>query len=188
MVENLLWLARLLFLGLIYWFFFKLIRVVTGDLGEISSGNRPSGEGQPVEGRSGEDEGRSGGGRGGRGNQRNRGGSLPVPALCLRRKPEQAEIYARLPDGQERAIEAGQAVPLGEGVSIGRNPDNQVVVMESFVSGRHARIYRQDGGYWVEDAGSTNGTFLNGRRLKKSHKLRLGDKIALGDTVFEFAR
>ncbi len=185
MVENLLWLARLLFLGLIYWFFFKLIRVVTVDLGEISSGSRPLGEGQPVEGPWGEDEGRSGGGRG---NQRNRGGDQPVPALYLRKKPEQAEIYVRLPDGKEQFIGAGQAVPLGEGVSIGRNPDNQVVVMESFVSGRHARIYRQDSGYWVEDVGSTNGTFLNGKRLKKSHKLRFGDKIALGDTVFEFAR
>lgn len=177
MVENLLWLARLLFLGLVYWFFFKLIRAVTVDFRGTFAENgvereetevkraRPLRGAQPL------------------------AHAQPVSVLYLREKPGQTVIYARgLEDGKEQIIEAGQPVPLEESTSVGRNPDNQLVIAESFVSGRHARFYRQNDGYWVEDLGSTNGTFLNGKRLKKPRPLRNGDKIRLGDTVFEFAR
>ena len=49
-------------------------------------------------------------------------------------------------------------------VSIGRLPDNNVVIDNPAVSGRHARVYREGNHYVLEDLKSTNGTFVNGQR------------------------
>lgn len=53
------------------------------------------------------------------------------------------------------------------------------------ISRRHAAIIYRDGIYWLEDAGSTNGTFVNGQRIFSPHALRDGDRIQLGGTILQ---
>jgi len=68
---------------------------------------------------------------------------------------------------------------------IGRDPAADFVITDSDVSARHATITPLDGGCAIEDLGSTNGTFVNGRRISSAHELRPGDRVQLGGTVLE---
>jgi hypothetical protein len=77
-----------------------------------------------------------------------------------------------------------QEYPLPEHtVTIGREPINDIVMNDAEVSRRHTRISFRDGGYFAEDLGSTNGTFVNGRRLTGPTPLHHGDIIDLGDSI-----
>ena len=64
-------------------------------------------------------------------------------------------------------------------IVIGRDPSCDFVIDNKLISGTHAKITREHGGYYIEDLGSTNGTLLNGRRISKEF-LRLGSEITLG--------
>ncbi|PLX41441.1 MAG: hypothetical protein C0608_05765 [Deltaproteobacteria bacterium] len=64
-------------------------------------------------------------------------------------------------------------------IVIGRDPSCDFTIDNKLISGTHAKITREHGGYYVEDIGSTNGTFLNGRRISKEF-LRLGSEITVG--------
>lgn len=68
-------------------------------------------------------------------------------------------------------------------VTIGRVPGNDIVLPKGNVSKRHSRVIRQDGRFFVVDLKSTNGTYLNGRRITTPSPLRPGDKIYIGDFV-----
>lgn len=68
---------------------------------------------------------------------------------------------------------------------LGRDPGCHVTIPDSSVSNRHARVYHSDGEWYVEDLGSTNGTYMNERALAHPVVLRPGDKIALGRSVLE---
>ena len=74
----------------------------------------------------------------------------------------------------------------GEVVTIGRDASNDLAAADAEVSRHHARLVREGQDYLLEDLGSTNGTFLNGRRLTSPQVVRGGDRISLGETV-EFA-
>lgn len=76
----------------------------------------------------------------------------------------------------------GSKIPLVDGLSIGRGPTNTLVLTESDVSRHHAEIVWQDGAWVLRDLGSTNGTFVNERRIT-AHKLYPGDCIKVGSTV-----
>ena len=69
---------------------------------------------------------------------------------------------------------------------MGRTADNDVVIKDPSSSRSHARIYEEDGRYFVEDLKSANGTTLNERPLKAPVQLEDGDLIAVGDLVIEF--
>lgn len=73
-------------------------------------------------------------------------------------------------------------------LSIGRSSDNQVVINSPFVSGQHARIVLQGGEYILADLGSRNGTLVNGVKVKKPVPLAEGDKLQIGEAVFDFVR
>ncbi len=66
---------------------------------------------------------------------------------------------------------------------IGRDINNDIVINDSEVSRKHARLIVQAGGYVLEDLGSTNGTFVNGQRLMGPHVLRPGELVMLGENV-----
>ena len=68
-------------------------------------------------------------------------------------------------------------------VVVGRAPTVDFVISLASISGRHALFTREKGQYAVEDLNSTNGTFLNGRRLTKRELLNSGDEIRLGQMV-----
>jgi len=74
---------------------------------------------------------------------------------------------------------------LGVSTTVGRTPDNQIVVPVREVSRRHAEIVLTEGGYVLKDLGSPNGTFVNGERVAE-HRLQDDDRIAIGGQVFVF--
>lgn len=82
---------------------------------------------------------------------------------------------------------AGTAIDLGEGeFRVGRAPDNQLALEDGTVSVHHARLQRDGPTVLVEDLGSTNGIWVNGRRVSGA-VLRDGDHLAFGSVEFRFA-
>jgi len=76
----------------------------------------------------------------------------------------------------------------GQEVTIGRAAGCQVSLPDdTFASTVHARVFGRDGAIYVEDLGSTNGTYLNGMRLGAPAVLRPGDQLQVGNTVMEAA-
>jgi pSer/pThr/pTyr-binding forkhead associated (FHA) protein len=77
-------------------------------------------------------------------------------------------------------IELARSVTLQAGaISIGRATDNDLQIPDQTVSAHHARIFTYLEASYIEDLGSTNGTFLNGKRIQK-HTLHPGDTIKIG--------
>lgn len=75
--------------------------------------------------------------------------------------------------------------PLTGVVSVvGRSTTCDIVIVEPEVSREHFRITLTPGGYLVDDMGSTNGTYVNGRRLQDTYQLQYGDVLQIGTTVF----
>ena len=63
-----------------------------------------------------------------------------------------------------------------------------VLLDDDFASGRHARIYHRDNAWFVEDLGSTNGTFLGSERLTTPVRVETGTTLRIGKTVIELRR
>lgn len=76
----------------------------------------------------------------------------------------------------------GQKIALRAGLTIGRGPTNSLVLNEPGISRRHAEIVRSEVNWVVRDLNSTNGTFVNGKRIT-SQILRCGDVIKIGLTT-----
>jgi hypothetical protein len=82
---------------------------------------------------------------------------------------------------------AGSRLPLPPGrTSLGRDETNRVVVIDEKASSQHAVIVFEGGCCWLEDIGSTNGTFVEERRLTARWALTAGERIRLGGTTFRF--
>ena len=80
----------------------------------------------------------------------------------------------------------GTSLRLREsGTLIGRNPECALVLDDDFASGRHARIFERDGSWFVEDLGSTNGTFLGSQKLTSAMPVETGSVLRIGKTVVE---
>ena len=73
---------------------------------------------------------------------------------------------------------------LGPLTTIGRTPENQIVVPVKEVSRKHAEILMSDGGFILKD-NSPNGTFVNGERVTE-YRLQDGDKVKIGGKIFVF--
>ena len=87
-------------------------------------------------------------------------------------------------------LEEGERVELAhEALTIGRGPLNDLQLdQDDFASGKHALVDPRRDGVWVEDLGSTNGTFINGVRLSTSRRLTPGDVLRIGETDFRYER
>lgn len=68
-------------------------------------------------------------------------------------------------------------------IILGRDIDNEIVINDAEISRRHTRLLIQEGGYVVEDLGSTNGTFVNGKKISGPHVLEPGQTIRMGENV-----
>jgi hypothetical protein len=72
--------------------------------------------------------------------------------------------------------------------SIGRSSASDIVLKsDDYVSGQHARLTRLGGLLYVEDAGSTNGTYVNERKTIGATPLRSGDRVRVGSTTFRYS-
>ena len=81
------------------------------------------------------------------------------------------------------ALEPGTAIELSSTARVGRGAENTIRLdADTTVSGRHATIDSRSDGLWVEDEGSTNGTFVNGARVTSARLLQAGDVIRIGHT------
>jgi pSer/pThr/pTyr-binding forkhead associated (FHA) protein len=87
-----------------------------------------------------------------------------------------------LESGDERTLDSSA-------VTVGRGPQNDFKLDgDDYASALHARIEPRRDGVWVEDAGSTNGTFLNGIKLTRARKLAPGDVVRVGETELRYER
>src|SRR5438105_11170441 len=77
-------------------------------------------------------------------------------------------------------------IPLGMRTTIGRAEDSHIRLANQSLSRRHAEIRQREGGCYLIDLGSTNGTYLNGVRLADERALRDGDVIVLGEVTLMF--
>jgi pSer/pThr/pTyr-binding forkhead associated (FHA) protein len=81
-----------------------------------------------------------------------------------------------------------RAMYLATNTVVGRGAECELRLDDTYVSQEHARIFAKDGSWYVEDLGSTNGTFVNEQRLAAPAMLTSGDRIRVGTTVLELAR
>jgi pSer/pThr/pTyr-binding forkhead associated (FHA) protein len=80
----------------------------------------------------------------------------------------------------------GTTLPLGtSAVLIGRAPACTLVLDDDYSSSRHARLFAEGGEWFVEDLGSTNGTFLDEQRVTSPLPVRPGARVRIGQSVLE---
>ncbi|HEX3461666.1 MAG TPA: FHA domain-containing protein [Acidimicrobiales bacterium] len=83
----------------------------------------------------------------------------------------------------------GQTFEIGAEVTVGRAAGCGVPIdYDTFASNLHARLFRLDGDVWVEDLGSTNGTWVNTERILERTRIEKGDLLQVGGTVFEVGK
>ena len=75
--------------------------------------------------------------------------------------------------------------PLGEEITLGRAAGCQVTIDDTYASQLHARVFQREGQVFVEDLGSTNGTYLNRRKVTGPMVVSRGDRLQIGNTVLE---
>jgi pSer/pThr/pTyr-binding forkhead associated (FHA) protein len=163
MSDELLTVLKFVLLALLYLFFFRVLRAVWVELNPPRAVERaPAGGG---------------------------GGYVP-PAPAAAAPPNLSKRQAKKVPTQltvlEPADQRGRVFPLAAEMTMGRAGGCQVAIPEdTFASQIHARIFNRDGQTWVEDLGSTNGTFVNRSRVTAAVPVQRGDQVQVGNTVLE---
>ncbi len=106
--------------------------------------------------------------------------SSPAPAIQAPPLPALRRLVIYYPHGTQEVQLSASPAPI----TLGRAPDNTVVISDTTVSSRHARLYLQGTQWYIQDLGSTNGTFVNNARVTQ-HPVRAGDQIRLGAIVIQ---
>jgi pSer/pThr/pTyr-binding forkhead associated (FHA) protein len=106
--------------------------------------------------------------------------STPAPK---RKRARPRELFVTEADGVARTF------PMeNEPLQIGRSDSCQVVLQDTYASQMHARVFPKDGEWFVEDLGSTNGTYLNRAKVTHPSAVGAGDEIRIGKTTLEVRR
>ena len=156
MSEQLLTILKLCLLALLYLFFFRVLRAVNLEINPPPALERTGG-----------------------------GGGVPAPVTDARSRRKARKLPSQLTvvDPPEQR---GRVFPLAEEMTLGRAAGCNVSLGEdTFASQIHARIFSRDGQTWVEDLGSTNGTFVNRAKVATATAVRRGDLVQVGSTVLE---
>jgi hypothetical protein len=117
---------------------------------------------------------------------------MPQESFIL--APSQAAELAALRDSGRLVVVRSPALSEGDELTLnssalllGRGSDNDVnLARDEFASSKHARVEPRRDGVWVEDVGSTNGTYLNGIRLTTAKRLAPGDVVRIGETELRY--
>jgi FHA domain len=80
----------------------------------------------------------------------------------------------------------GTSFDVGHGATLGRSDGADINVNDPFASSAHARIFQRGDYMYLEDMGSTNGTYLNGRQVRTAERLKVADTIRIGDTEYRY--
>jgi predicted component of type VI protein secretion system len=83
---------------------------------------------------------------------------------------------------------AGERVEIESAVTLGRSPECDLSLQDTYLSSRHARFSNEDGELTIEDLGSTNGTYVNQEIVEGRYALERGDIVQLGGVLFEVVR
>jgi len=122
--------------------------------------------------------------------------NAPAPAVASAATgtPTRAPARGPAPDaGRLKVVEPpqrrGTMYELTDELTVGRASGCQVSLAEdTYASQMHARVFRRDGRVWLEDLGSTNGTYLNAKPVTAPVALRRGDRLQIGRTVLEVTK
>jgi pSer/pThr/pTyr-binding forkhead associated (FHA) protein len=116
-------------------------------------------------------------------------GPSQAAALGLGRQAPGASTGA-LVTLKSSALDEGSRFELdAKALTVGRGAPNDIRLDDDeFASSHHARIEPRRDGVWVEDVGSTNGTYVNGTRLGRPQKLAPGDVVRIGETDLQYER
>ena len=117
---------------------------------------------------------------------------MPQESFIL--APSQAAELAALRNSGRLVVVRSPALSEGDELTLnssalllGRGSDNDVnLARDEFASSKHARVEPRRDGVWVEDVGSTNGTYLNGIRLTQAKRLAPGDVVRIGETELRY--
>jgi len=164
--EQLLTILKLCLLALLYLFFLRVLRAVWTEVNPPRATEAVPAP--PAIGSSGRPKRAAG-----RAATRSTGRSRRKPAL-----PTRLVVV-------EPPARAGTEFPLGADITAGRAHGCDIVLDEQYVSQVHTRMFSRDGSVFVEDLGSTNGTWVNGTRAVGQMPARLGDRVQIGNVVME---
>ena len=96
-----------------------------------------------------------------------------------------AHVHPRLIVERSPVLEEGTELELHGWLTIGRSPASDLPLNDGFVSTTHARIVPRGQFFYVEDLGSTNGTFVNEKRVTEA-PLRPAARVRIGETVLRY--
>jgi pSer/pThr/pTyr-binding forkhead associated (FHA) protein len=112
------------------------------------------------------------------------------PAAVPRRERQGPDLRAgvdpRLEVVAAMGLDPGTSFELGDSATMGRTDGSDIPVDDPFASSVHARIFPRGQFMYIEDMGSTNGTYLNGRRLRSAERLKVGDTVRIGETEYRY--
>lgn len=147
---------KIAFLALLYVFVYRAIRSVAADVRAAGPVPRPAGRHSAVP-------------------------PTPRDGRAVRRRGKSPRKVVVL---DEHGAKSG-TYTLESVLQVGRADACQIRLTDTYISQFHARIFPRDSSWFVEDLGSTNGTFLNQRKLTAPSELRPGDRLRLGRTILE---
>ena len=152
MPEIVLDLLKFLFLGILYIFIARAVRVINQELKGATAAPAPA--------------------------------RAATPAPAKKRSKTKTPSKAAIVEGDKK----GQTLDLGDELIVGRGEKCRLVLDDTYVSTVHARIYAKGDTYMLEDLGSTNGTYLNRRRVTSQVEVHRGDQVKIGKTVLEMRK
>jgi hypothetical protein len=111
----------------------------------------------------------------------------PGPRRRERSGPDlRAGVSPRLEVIAAMGHEPGTVFDVGDGATMGRADSADIPVNDPFASSAHARVFNRGDYMYVEDMGSTNGTYLNGRQLREAERLKVADVVRIGDSEYRY--
>ncbi|MDY4077863.1 MAG: FHA domain-containing protein [Clostridium sp.] len=106
------------------------------------------------------------------------------PSKPIKKKVKKNYGIEVISTGESSNIKKGTIIPIIDIITIGRKEDNSVVLQDRHTSGNHAKLIVKENNLYIQDLHSTNGTFVNGRKISTNVKLLGREEIQIGTTVF----
>ena len=143
MVQILSWIVRYIFIAMIYYFIYSIIRLIYLDIQQINK----------------------------------------------RSLKNQDFPYLKLINRKDRLdFEVHEFYDLKSVTIIGRGKENDIQIMDKYISTQHSKLTMDEGAYFLEDLGSVNGTYLNNVKIQDVVEVKNGDRIGIGQVEFLFVK